>query len=153
MTRMFRRLLVSLIAAATLVAPGWASAQGVFVPSPGASSAATGPNSVNPSAAASDTRNPGAVNPNAAASAVASPNALNPSATPSTFAPNVSAPSALTPGRRTGVILPEPRRGSTRSARSARRTRAAQAIARPGPVAVASERRARSIVGSICRGC
>ena len=68
--------------AAVLWWPGGATAQGVIVPSPGSSSAATGPNSINPSAAASDTRNPNALNSSAAPSAVTSPNALNPERNP-----------------------------------------------------------------------
>ena len=153
MTWVVRCSLAATFLSALLAAPATTSAQGVFIPSPGSSSAATGPNSINPSAAASDTRNTGAMNPNAAASAVTSPNALNSNATPSTFAPNVTAPNALTPARRTGLTYQPLRRGQARSARAARRARAAQAVARPGPVARENERRARSIVGSVCRGC
>jgi hypothetical protein len=114
MVHAVHRLLAGGVVAALLWWPGGATAQGVIVPSPGSSSAATGPNSINPSAAASDTRNPNAMNRSAAPSAVTSPNALNPNATPSTFAPNISAPNALTPMRRQGAaVWPPPRTGGS----------------------------------------
>src|SRR5829696_2418016 len=69
-----------------------ATAQGVYVPMPGSAPAATGPNSINPSAPASSV-DPNAFNPSAAPSAIMTPNALNPSATPSTFAPLLPEPS------------------------------------------------------------
>src|SRR5215210_4399029 len=98
----FRRLLALAAAFASLSLGEAATAQGVFVPMPGSAPAATGPNSINPSAPASSV-DPNAFNPSAAPSAVMTPNALNPSATPSTFAPDLSAPA---PGRARILIGP-----------------------------------------------
>lgn len=151
-----RRLFAGAFVAVVLGWPGVTVAQGVIVPSPGSSSAATGPNSINPSAAASDVRNPNAVNQSAAPSAVTSPNALNPNATPSTFAPNISAPNSLSPQRRQGVVVrTPPRRGSARAARARRGAPTARAATRGAPsgLATGNERRARGIVNSVCRGC
>src|SRR4051812_48164339 len=91
MTPALRRMFAVTAACAALTLGEAATAQGVFIPMPGSAPAATGPNSINPSAPASSA-NPNAFNPSAAPSAVMTPNALNPSATPSTFAPHLSAP-------------------------------------------------------------
>jgi len=154
--------------AACLVTP--ALAQGVFTPSPGSAPAATGPTSVNPSAAPSST-NPNAFNPSAAPSAVSAPNAMNPSATPSTFAPQVTGPSP----RRVVPSASPVTRGAARPSRD-RRARARQQRQAPAeesrggePRAAAraenddappknqtlrrADQRARSIMGSVCRGC
>src|SRR5215216_6576518 len=119
----FRRV-SALAAALTSLALGQAAiAQGVYVPMPGSLPAATGPNSINPSAPASSV-NPNAFNPSAAPSAVMTPNALNPSATPSTFAPLFTEPG----GERRVLIGPRdplyrivPGSGRRRAARIRRR--------------------------------
>src|SRR4051812_11469130 len=87
----FRHVLARAAALTSLAVGQAAIAQGVYVPMPGSLPAATGPNSINPSAPASSV-DPNSFNPSAAPSAVMTPNALNPSATPSTFAPHLSAP-------------------------------------------------------------
>src|SRR4051812_17252798 len=103
MTPALRRMFAVTAACAALTLGEAATAQGVFIPMPGSAPAATGPNSINPSAPASSV-DPNAFNPSAAPSAVMTPNALNPSATPSTFAPHLSAPAR--PDRTGGPALP-----------------------------------------------
>src|SRR5919112_4881165 len=105
-----------------------ATAQGVYVPMPGSAPAATGPNSINPSAPASSV-DPNAFNPSAAPSAVMTPNALNPSATPSTFAPLLTEPA----GERRVLIGPVdplyrivPGSGRRRASRAGRRETASR---------------------------
>ena len=134
------------------------AAQGVFVPTPGSAPAAVGPNSTNPSAAASDTPNPSAMNPSAAPSAVTTPNALNPSGTSSTFAPTPSNPNVLTrPIGSPSRIIRRPTRRAPAVNRSRARRAPAQQTAPRTPSRKATEQRgdqrARSIVGSVCRGC
>ena len=166
-----RRILLVYVALAAFPLAGAAVAQGVFIPTPGSAPAATGPTSVNPSAAPSS-MNPNAYNPSAAPSAISTPNALNPSGTPSTFAPQITGPS---PPR----VVPRPVTIPRRTARPRRPARARtvrgrerpslerkdasqpsqtrQAASQPSPpgpeVARKSERRARDIMGSVCRGC
>jgi hypothetical protein len=148
-----------------------ALAQGVFTPSPGSAPAATGPTSINPSAAPSST-NPNAFNPSAAPSAVSTPNAMNPSATPSTFAPQVTGPSSrsVVPSASVGRRAVRPSRegddqdrapdaraepkGSPRSAEPGAATRAENDDTPPKKqVLRRADQRARSIMGSVCRGC
>src|SRR5215207_255096 len=157
----FRRLLALAAAFASLSLGEAATAQGVLVPMPGSAPAATGPNSINPSAPASSV-DPNAFNPSAAPSAVMTPNALNPSATPSTFAPLLTEPR----GERRVLIGPRdpfygivPGSGRRRVARMRRRAPVLRQQRPRAPAPRASSRaweaapRAREIMGSICRGC
>ena len=161
----FRRLLALAAAFAALTLGEAATAQGVYVPMPGSAPAATGPNSVNPSAAASAV-DPDAHNPSAAPSAVTTLNALNPSATPSTFAPQLSAPdrSRVLIGPVDPLYGIVPGSGRRRMARMPRRSRGViQSPQGRSPVvrAPAQAFRApsqpggtmRGIEESICRGC
>jgi len=137
-----------------------ATAQGVFVPMPGSAPAATGPNSINPSAPASSV-DPNAFNPSAAPSAVMTPNALNPSATPSTFAPDLSAPYQLRV--LIGPVDPlhriVPGSGRRRAIRMRRRAPVYRHQRLRVPAPRASSRAwqatpgAQEIMGSVCRGC
>jgi hypothetical protein len=90
-------------------------------------------------------------------------NALNPSATPSTFAPQFSAPARTSiligPVGPLYKIVPTPRR--RRVARMRRQTQAADrqprrpSVSRASPPASepAHDWREQHIMGSICRGC
>jgi hypothetical protein len=166
MPPLVRRWFVGTTAWLTLIWAGAALAQGVFIPVPGSAPAATGPNSANPSAAASAI-NPSAHNPSAAPSAVTTLNALNPSATSSTFAPvGLSRPSTsgvligpVSPLNRL-VRLPRRSRKAIRVPRSQAQVmrqrgrtpqRAFRAVV-PGAVPW-SDRNARAIMDSVCRGC
>lgn len=155
-----RRLLALTAAVAALTLGEPAIAQGVYVPMPGSLPAATGPNSINPSAPASSV-DPNAFNPSAAPSAVMTPNALNPSATPSTFAPHLSAPyqSRVLIGPVDPLYRIVPGSGRRRAARTRRR---APAVRQQHPRALAPRASSRSrqavpgtqeIMGSVCRGC
>src|SRR5215212_1021176 len=153
----FRRLFAVAIACAALTLGEAATAQGVFVPMPGSAPAATGPNSINPSAPASAV-NPNAFNLSAAPSAVMTPNALNPSATPSTFAPLLTEPR----GERRVLIGPRdpfygivPGSGRRRVARMRRRAPVVRQQRLRAPAPRASSRaweaapRPREIMGSV----
>ncbi|HKH94986.1 MAG TPA: hypothetical protein VKA39_00525 [Beijerinckiaceae bacterium] len=154
--------MAALWAALTLTGP--AAAQGVVVPTPGSAPTVAGPNSTNPSAAASGGL--GATNPSAASSAVTTPNALNPSGTSSTFAPTaiggtsrvlprIAPPSRLV--RERARARPRQarnraeRRLEAREARPARR--GGKAVLLPPEVTKDRDARARRITGSVCRGC
>jgi len=156
----FRRLFALGATFASLTLGEAATAQGVYVPMPGSAPAATGPNSINPSAPASSV-DPNAFNPSAAPSAVMTPNALNPSATPSTFAPLLTEPA----GERRVMIGPVdplyrivPGSGRRRAARVRRREPASrQRLRAPAPRAPSRAWQAtpgaQEIMGSVCRGC
>src|SRR5215203_2166641 len=165
MTPTLTRLFALGAALAALTFGQAATAQGVYVPMPGSAPAATGPNSINPSAPASSV-DPNAFNPNAAPSAVMTPNALNPSATPSTFAPLLTEPG----GERRVLIGPVdplyrivPGSGRRWVVRMRRRAPVPQQQRLRAPAPRASSRaweatqiraqRAREIMGSVCRGC
>jgi len=161
MTPALRRMFAVTAACAALTLGEAATAQGVFIPMPGSAPAATGPNSINPSAPASSV-DPNAFNPSAAPSAVMTPNALNPSATPSTFAPLLTEPR----GERRVLIGPVgplyrivPGSGRRRVVRMRRRTPVLRQQRMRAPAPRASSRawevspRAREIMGSVCRGC
>jgi hypothetical protein len=157
--------MAALWAALTLAGP--AAAQGVVVPTPGSAPTVAGPNSTNPSAAASGGL--GATNPSAASSAVTTPNALNPSGTSSTFAPTTIggantrvAPRAVLPSRvvrERHRARPQRRHAHNRSerkleAREARPARSGgKAVLLPPEVTKNRDSRARRITDSVCRGC
>lgn len=158
--KLFKRTRTALLGlAAGLAVTGAAQSQfsgGVSSPTPGSAPTVSGPNSTNPSAAASDTRNPSAFNPSAAVSATSSPNALNPSSTPSTFAPGVSSPNNLSPrlASPSRVVRPKSRAAERQRRRGVRGRRALRPV--PAPVLEAGRRgetRARGVMGSVCRGC
>lgn len=165
MPSIFKPLLSVSAACAAFIFVGAAMAQGVFIPSPGSAPAATGPNAVNPSAAASSV-SPSAHNPSAAPSAVSTLNALNPSATPSTFAPQGPTTNILTrPITPPSRIARSPRLNRAAKRNRRQRTEAAEARIRVKGRASArapsntresvrkSDRKARAIVDSVCRGC
>ena len=149
-----------------LTLAGPAAAQGVVVPTPGSAPTVAGPNSTNPSAAASGGL--GATNPSAASSAVTTPNALNPSGTSSTFAPTaiggtsrvlprVAPPSRVV--RERARARPQSRQARNRAerrpeAREARPARSGgKAVLLPPEVTKNRDSRARRITDSVCRGC
>ena len=151
---------------AALILTGPAAAQGVVVPTPGSAPTVAGPNSTNPSAAASGGL--GATNPSAASSAVTTPNALNPSGTSSTFAPtSIDGTSRVLPRvaptsrvvRERARTRPQRRQArnhaerqlEAREARPARR--GGKAVLLPPEVTKNRDARARRITDSVCRGC